>query len=151
MAVQTSTGVSFSVVAETPATPDVAGFEALTFVEVGEVTDVPEYGASASVVEHMPLATGVVEKYKGFINFGSMSVSLGRDVDDAGQALLKAAVTGAGKNVEHSFKIGFPDGSSEYATGKVFSYTTNPGSANSIVGSTANIEINTEVVEAAAP
>ena len=147
MAVQTSTGVKLAVVASEPATHDAAGFEALVFVDVGEVTDIPEYGASASVVEHMPLKDGIVKKFKGFINYGSVSVPLARDVADAGQLILSAGTTGAGKNVEHSFSVEFPDGSFQYFTGKIFSYTTNPGAANSMVGSTVLIEINTEIVE----
>lgn len=151
MAVVTSTGMVFKIVAEEPATYDQAGYEALTWVEVGEVTDIPEYGAQVDVVTHQPLETGITEKYKGFINYGSSSLSLGRDTSDVGQVILKAAVVGAEKNTEHSLGFFYPDGSVEYTTGKIFSYTSNPGSANSIVGSTVNIEINREILDVAAP
>ena len=69
MSVLTSTGTILSVVADEPATIDAAGFGALTFVEVGEVTDIPEYGPNVQVVEHNPLKTGVTQKFKGFINY----------------------------------------------------------------------------------
>lgn len=147
MSVLTSTGTLLAVVAAQPATVDAAGFGALTFVNVGEVTDLPEYGASAEVVTHQPLATGITEKYKGFINNGSMSVSLARDADDAGQAVLSLGVTGINKNVEHSFRVTYQDGSIDYFTGKIFSYTKAPGSANSMVSSTVQIEINSVIVE----
>lgn len=147
MAVITSTGTKFGVVASVPATIDAVGFAALTFINVGELTSIPEYGASAQVVSHEPLETGITEKYKGFINNGSMSLSAGRDASDAGQTLLAAGVTGAGKNTEHSFKIEYQDGSIDYFTGKIFSYTKNPGGANSIVASTINVEINSNIVE----
>jgi hypothetical protein len=146
MTVQTSTGTIFSAVADVPATHDETGFSALTFSEVGEVTDIPEYGPNVQVVEHNPLKSGVTEKYKGFINYGSTSIQLGQDSSDAGQTVLSDGVTGSTKNDEHSFKIEFQDGTVDYFTGKVFSYTTNPSSANSIVGSTAMVEINSTVV-----
>ena len=150
MAVDVSTGTLFAVVAGEPATHDDAGFAALTWVPVGEVTDLPEYGPDVTVVTHEPLETGITEKHKGFINYGSLAVGLGRDSADAGQAVLSEATVGATKNDEHSFRVTFPNGSIHYYTGKVFSYTTNAGSANSIVSSTANVEINSTIVEVAA-
>lgn len=151
MSVQTSTGIVLGVVADEPATYDKAGFEALTFVNVGEVTEIPEYGPTATVVNHEPLATGVTQKEKGFINYGSTSLAMGKDLADAGQVILSAGVTGAGKFVEHSFKITYASGDIDYFTGKIFSYTKNPGAANSIVSSTVMVEINNEVIEVPAP
>lgn len=147
MSVITSTGTLFALVAAEPATIDAAGFGALTFTNVGEITELPEYGANAEVVSHQPLATGRTEKYKGFINNGSMSIQCARDSDDAGQALLALGVTGINKNVEHSFRITYQDGSIDYFTGKIFSYTKNPGGANSMVGSSVQVEINSVIVE----
>lgn len=149
MAKMTSTGVELAVVAETPATFDGAGYALLTFVNVGEVIDLPEYGPTVQVVESNPLATGITEKFKGFINFGSTSMGLEIDFDDAGQEILEEAVVGTTKNVRHSFRVTYPDGTIEYYSGKVFSYTRNPGSANSMVGSTAQVEIETPIVRVA--
>ena len=151
MAVQTSTGLILSVSAAEPATFDQVGFEALTFTEVGEVTSVGEYGASQEVVNHQPLKTGITEKFKGFTNFGSVTVELGRDATDAGQQALDSGASGANKFVEHSFKVTYPSGDVDYFTGKIFGYTKNPGGANSIVGASSNIEINTSIVEVLAP
>jgi hypothetical protein len=84
-------GTIFSVVAATPATNDLAGYDALTLVPVGEVTDIPESGDSYDVISHVPLATGVTAKYHGANNPGSMTLPLALDNDDAGQAILRAA------------------------------------------------------------
>ncbi|AGH31825.1 hypothetical protein SLPG_00031 [Salicola phage CGphi29] len=151
MAKTTSTGTKFSIVADTPATLDQAGYEALTYTEVGEVVDLPEYGPNVQVVESNPLATGITQKFKGFVNQGSQSVGLEYDSEDAGQQILDDAVSGPTKNDEHSVKIEYQDGSVDYYTCRVFSYTKNPGSANSMVGSTAQVEINSPVVKVAAP
>jgi len=150
MAKLTSTGTKLSVVAEDPATFDDVGYSALTFVEVGEVIDLPEYGPNVQVVESNPLATGVTEKFKGFINYGSQSMGLEFDSEDAGQIILAAGVEGATKNAQHSIKIEYQDGSIDYYSARIFSYTKAPGSANSMVGSTVQVEINTPITRVAA-
>lgn len=153
MTVQTSTGIVVSLVEGAPATYDQAGFEALSYTQLGEVTNIPEYGASAAVVEHNPLETGITEKFKGFTNYGSTSFELGRDGSDAGQALVAAATdpTDASFNSIFSVEVAFSDGSKQYFTAKPFSYTTNPGAANSIVAATVQVEIINKVLEIAAP
>ena len=151
MATITSTGTRLSISANAPATVDQPGFEALTYTEVGEVIDLPEYGPNVQVVESNPLADGITIKKKGFVNYGSQSIGLEYDSADAGQQILDDAVTGPTKNDEHSVKIEYQDGSVDYYTCQVFSYTKNPGSANSMVGSTAQVEINSPVVKVAAP
>lgn len=143
---QTSTGTLFALVAAEPATIDQVGFDALTYVDVGEVTDVPEIGADISLVEHMPLKTGIVEKFKGFKNFGSFPLGFADDTTNAGQTALDSAATGANENVRHSFRVTLQDGKLIYFTGKVFSFKIAPGSANAIVGSTTAIEIESKLV-----
>ena len=151
MAKLTSTGTKLSVAAEDPANFTEAGYEAMTtFVEVGEVIDLPEYGPNVQVVESNPLATGITEKFKGFINYGSQSMGLEFDAEDAGQIILAAGVEGAEKNTQHAVKIEYQDGSVDYYSARIFSYTKAPGSANSMVGSTVQVEINTPITRVAA-
>ncbi|WP_138438595.1 hypothetical protein [Marinobacter alexandrii] len=151
MAKTTSTGTRLYVVAADPATFDEAGYAALSYTEVGEVIDLPEYGPNVQVVESNPLATGITEKFKGFINYGSQSMGLEFDSADAGQQILAAGVEGATKNQQHAVKVLFQDGSVDYYSCRIFSYTKAPGSANSMVGSTVQVEINTPIVRVAAP
>jgi len=150
MAKLTSTGTLVSLVAGDPATFDASGYGAQTFVLVGEVIDLPEYGPKVQVVESNPLATGVTEKFKGFINYGSQSMGLEFDSTNAGQLVMIAAVEGATKNQQHSVKIEYSDGSIDFYSARLFSYTKAPGSANSMVGSTVQVEINTPIVRVAA-
>jgi hypothetical protein len=147
MTVQTSTGMQFAIVNGVPATVDQAGFAALTYENVGEVVDIAEIGADVTVVTHLPLATGIVEKLKGFTNFGSSSVSFGRDITDAGQIALKSAAQGANKNNQQSVEITSQDGTKDYFICKIFSYKFTPGSADSIVSATSAIEIESEIIE----
>lgn len=146
MAVITSTGITLSVAAEVPATFDDQGYDALSWEEVGEVTDLGEYGPNVEVVTHNPLNTGVTQKLPGFINYGSQTIALGWDVSDAGQSILSDAANDPATAGEHSVKVEYSDGSIDYYSGRVFSYTKAPGSANSVVGSNVTFEINTQVV-----
>jgi len=148
MPVMTSTETILRVSAATPATFDEAGYAALTFTEVKEVTTIPAYGPTRQVVNHEPLATGVTEKYGGFINYGSVAVDGAYDSTDAGQSILRANVLSATALL--SIAIEYQDGSIDYTYGKAFSATKNPGSANSMVGSSMNIEFNKPIVEVAA-
>ena len=150
MAKLTSTGTILSVVAGDPASFTAVDYAAQIFVVVGEVIDLPEYGPNVQVVESNPLATGITEKFKGFINFGSQSMGLEFDSEDAGQQILADGVEGSTKNQQHSVKIEYQDGSIDYYSARIFSYTKAPGSANSMVGSTVQVEINTPITRVAA-
>ena len=141
-------GATVSLVASTPATYDSTGFGALTFVEVGEVLDIGAFGGNAEVVEFTPVKSGTVNKRKGSINYGTMSLNIGHDVDDAGQVLLKAGFDGAARNTVHSFKIVYNDSEIAYFTGVVSSFEKSTGDANTVIAINVNIELTAEVVTA---
>lgn len=85
-----SVGSTLSVVATAPGTYDGTGFAALTWVPVGEIEDVPEFGASRSSVTFTPLTTGVTQKYGGSTDPGKLTIKFLSNTDDAGQIVLKA-------------------------------------------------------------
>lgn len=153
MGKMTSTGVKVAVVSGAPATVDQAGFEAVgTYTDCGQLIDLPEYGPTVQVVESNPLATGVTEKYNGFINYGSTSFGFEIDFTDAGQNILEAAVpVPPAQYTPHSVRVTYPDGTIEYYVVGVFSYTRSVGSANSMIGSTVQVEINSKIVRVSAP
>jgi hypothetical protein len=145
--VQTSAGTTFALSADAPATYDEAGYSALTYTDVGEVTNIPEYGGSYQLVTHEPLANRSIVKRKGSINHGSLTLQIGKDINDTGQELLKTAY---GEDEVYSFEITLQDGTIHYTTGQVFSYTTNVGNSNQITGIGCQIELDTEIIEVAA-
>lgn len=151
MATQPTTGIVFSVSAATPATDDQAGYEALTFTEVGELLTIPAFGADTQVITYEPLKDGITKKDKGFINYGSQALVAVMDTEDAGQIIMISAAEGANKLVEHSFKLEYPLGEVRYYQGKVFSYQEEPGSSNSMINVNMNLEINTPILRIAAP
>lgn len=153
MSKQTSTGIIVSCVQGSPASEDEAGYDALTYTEIGEVTNVPDFGATVQVVESNPLKTGITEKFAGFVNFGSLGLEAEADDDDAGQALALNAVQPdhASFNEVFSFKLQYASGAVRYWQARFFSATEAPGSANSMVGTTMNVEIVSKIVRVPAP
>ena len=151
--VQTTAGTTFAVVADSPATYDAAGFLALTWVDVGEVTNMGDIGPEFTLVTYDAIGERITKKLKGQVDMGSQSVELGRDILDAGQVVLKTAVTIGGGTIDttHSFRITYKDGSIEYYTGLPLSYSTSLGDANQVTAASVAIEIDNAIVEVAAP
>jgi hypothetical protein len=145
--VKTSAGTTFALSADAPTTHDETGYSALVYTDVGEVTNIPEYGGTYQLVTHEPLASRAVVKRKGSLNHGSLTLQIGKDINDAGQALLKTAY---GEDEAYSFEITLQDGTIHYTTGQVFSFTTNVGNSNQITGISCKIELDTEIIEVAA-
>lgn len=74
-----------------PADLDQAGFEALTWVAVGQVGKIGETGIKTNVVSYDTLDTDVSTKAKGVSNAGDPTVECARSYNDAGQVAMRAA------------------------------------------------------------
>lgn len=140
-------GAFFLIVDDIPATEDETGYEALTLAEVGELTDIPEYGPEHDTVTHVPLKTGITQKFHGAINQGSVTLPMALSKTDTGQIALRAALASK-KRV--TFCTTYADGSKDYMQGKVMSYMRG-ASINSVVQASIRIEIETTIIEVAAP
>lgn len=152
MGKMTSTGVKISAVLGAPATQTKTGFEALTYTKIGQVTNIPEFGPTIQVVTSEPLETGIIEKFIGFVDYGSVPIEADYDGEDAGQDMVTDAVTTthASFGKDFSFKLEYPSGAVRYWVGKFFSATENPGSANSMVSTSMQVEINSPILKVAA-
>jgi len=147
MATTEGIGGFLSASAAAPATFDDVGYAALTWAAVGEASEIPEFGAEHSVVNFTPLKTGIVNKFHGELNYGSITVPMAADPADAGQVIIKGAIT---SKDEISFMETKSDGAIRYFSGKVMSYTAGQ-SVGSVNMASANIEITRATVEVAAP
>ena len=147
MALTEGIGGFWSVSAATPATFNAAGYVALTFTDVGEASEIPEYGAAHAVTTFTPLKTGIVNKFHGELNYGSVTIPLGYDSADAGQIILLAAL--ASKDAI-SFRETRSDGTIRYIMGKVFSFTRGQ-TVGSVNMASCMIEFTRADVEVAAP
>jgi len=142
LSVETKLYVSHSV----PATYTLAGFGALSYTEVGDVASLGEFGGSAQIQQFTPLATGIVKKRKGSIDYGTAAATIGRVAGDAGQGILKEGFDGDNAYDVHSFKVVAGDGSLAFFTGMIGSFTRNIGDANTVTGVSCNIELDNKVV-----
>jgi len=138
--VSTSAGTIISIVKTAPATFDAAGYAALTFVEIGEVTDIPDFGREFELITHKPLASRGTVKKKGNFNEGSIDLKLGLNTDDAGTVLLKAA---AESDDDYSFKVDHPTGDVYYFRACAMSFKVSTGSSSSIITATCKLELQT--------
>ena len=148
--VQTTAGTTFAVVSGIPATYDSAGFAALSWVSVGEVTNMGDIGPEFTLVTYDAIGNRITKKLKGQVDMGSQSIEVGRDGTDAGQVILKAAVTvgSASEDSVHSFRVTYKDASIEYYTGLPMSYSTSLGDANQVTSASIAIELDNTIVEA---
>src|SRR3954463_11650861 len=134
---------------DTTAADAIADFQALTIAtEVGRIENVGEFGPLFETVTFVPVGTGVTQKLKGPINYGTLAMVVGQDLTDAGQAALK---TRADSLDQHDYpfmiSINTPDTNKDtvYFGGKVMSFQTTMGAANTVVRANVRIEITTKV------
>ena len=146
--VQTSAGTTISISAVLPTTDDAAGYAALTWAVIGEVTDFGEFGREYATVTHNPVASRRTIKRKGSYNDGTMALQLALDRDDAGQILVKTALA---SDANKAFRITYQDGSKDYFSAMVMSFKTNVGSVDQILSGSINLEINTDIIPVALP
>lgn len=143
----TSTGFKVSVFAGLPATLDAAGYRAVAWVPCGELIDFPSYGPTITPVESNPLATGITETFPGFVSLGELNMGFDIDFMDVGQQVLEAGLAiPPAPFVIHSVKMEFPDGTTEFSAGGIFSYTRDVGSANSMIGSQVMFRLNKPII-----
>ena len=145
MAVQTSAGSTLSIATGTPATNDAAGFLAMTWVLVSEITNLGEFGRVYTSVPHNPIGERGTKHYKGSYNNGSMALTLARDATAAGQIALKAALM---SDADYSFKVTYQDATRSQFLGKVLQFKTTIGGVDSITGLSCTIELSSsDIVE----
>lgn len=149
MTVQTSAGATLAVVAAQPATEDQAGYEALTYTNVGEISDMGAFGAVYELVTFNDIGSRKTRKFKGTVNYGSMQLTIGRDPSDAGQTVLIEGTDGTEIDTVHSFKATLQDGEVQYFQGKLMSYDTQVGAANNIVSANTTVELDSTIIRVA--
>ena len=84
-------------------------YKADTYVDIGEVEDLGEFGDTFSSVTFTSLRDGRVRKYKGTADAGDLTLAVGLDNGDLGQAKLKIAHRDRSKG-DYNIKITLNDG-----------------------------------------
>lgn len=140
----TSAGTTLSISAAAPATYDSTGFSALTWTEIGEVSDLGEFGRQYNLVTFNTLGNRRTVKRKGSFNDGTIAAQMARAPSDAGQTILTTAVD---DDKSYSIKVVLQNGTIFYTTAQIMSYTTNVGNVDQITSATVNLEIDNDIIE----
>jgi len=144
MAIQTFAGSSIAIATTSGvATYDSAGFGAKTYLIVGEVTNVGDFGKTFNVIKHNPINTRYTKKLKGSYDNGTQSVDYAYDGSNAGQTQLTAAL---GSDASWAIKLTLQDGTIFYYTVQVTAAPFKTGSVDSIVMGSATFEIDSDIV-----
>ena len=148
MAVNSSLNIAFAIGTTASATNQTE-FEADTYVACGEVEDIGEFGPTYNPVNFTALADGIVRKFKGTLEPGTVTIVLGMDNADSGQDALETALANTGA-LDFNFKVTFNDYTTPtvtYFKGKVMSRRYQTGGADSIVRIAVDIAINSNPLE----
>lgn len=138
MTVRTSAGTTLKISAATPATFDGAGYAALSFSNVGEITDLGEFGREYALVTHNPIGSRGTVKRKGSFNEGTMALKLGLDTDDAGQILMKAASV---SDNDYSFMVTTQGGDKYYFQAQVMNFKISVSTVDTMTAASVNLEL----------
>lgn len=137
-------GSTLSGVSGSPATEDVAGYEALSLVEVGKVISIGEVGDTSEDVTFDLLKTGRRSHVNGVKDLGEIAVAIEFDGSDAGQTMIEAANN---TNTTHSFAITDADGYTYYFQGLVANFRYTERTASTYKGATFVIRGQTGITE----
>ncbi len=141
----TSAGSAIYISAGVPATIDAAGFGALSYTKINDITDLGAVGPKVANVTHVPVDQAVTFKFKTIVDNGSMALKGARVTTDAGQILLLAAVA---SYAAYAFKVVLQNGAIIYFQGLADSYNTNIGTAGVITSFDSNILVSGGIVTA---
>ncbi len=109
------------------ATLNEAAFVALAYVDIANVGNLGERGASTNVVSYDTWSTQTTLKGKGITNAGDPQLEVAMDLADPGQIAVRAAA--AAKSDNYAFKITRQNGDTQYLRGLVTG-PTEPGGRN---------------------
>lgn len=134
----------------------VTEYEDDTYVDVGEIEDLGEFGDTFNPVNFTALSDGRVRKYKGTADAGNMTLTVGLDNGDLGQKAVAVAHKDRTKG-NYNIKVTLNDGdpgatpavlpTTFYFAVKVMNNTVAAGSADNVVRRNMTLAINTEIFE----
>lgn len=130
----TFAGTTIGVSASPPATYNQAGFEALTFTNVGEITTAPGSGGKKYTdVAYSTLDDRATKHLKGTSDQAEQSITVIDDLTDTGQTALETALD---SDDEYSFKVTYNNGDVAYFQALVTGFEGDGGDSNAIRQST---------------
>lgn len=130
MTVFTAAGTTLAISAAVPASYTKAGYEALTFTQIGEVSDLGDIPSRVyDIVTWRNIANRGDSKAKGGYTLGTQTITCGIDPKDAGQTLVDAATK---SDQFYSVKISNPNLGDVYGRALIMGGPRNYGDTNTI-------------------
>jgi hypothetical protein len=152
MAIQTGSGVTLAIGSAAQTSPEYVGD---TYKEVGEVSEIGEFGDERTVVEFIALSDGRVRKARGSANAGDSVVTYAYDSSDDGQDDLKDAFEEQSQAAdEFNFRIQFNDAAGSpllkttfYFRARITSRRVQSITNDAVVTVQATLAINSPILE----
>src|SRR5688572_14777253 len=118
MSFETVAGAILAVSTSAPATYDAAGYGALAYTTVGEITDLGRgLGRQYNTVTHAPISSAQQTQKKGSYTLPTIDIVAAWDGSDAGQAILRTAADSQSQIL--SVKLTKQGGAIRYFTAQV--------------------------------
>lgn len=148
MGINSTAGTTIGISSAAPATFDATGYAALTYTNIGEVTNLGALGRTYAEITHKPIANRAVKKRKGSYDEGKIPLTFAIDEDDAGQTLLQTA---SEDDDDYYFKITYQSGAKRYFPAQVMGFPETSGGVDDILSGSSDLNITGPVVRVAAP
>jgi hypothetical protein len=150
MTINTASGAKLAL-GTTASAAVLADFLADSYIEVGEIEDLGEFGDESQTVEFISLSDSRVRKLKGPRDAGTQNIVVGDDMTDEGQIAMDDAER---TKFDYNIRIELNDAvtlggsnSFHYFRGKVMSRRRNVGNATNVIRKTYAIGINSDIIE----
>ena len=142
--VRTSAGSTIAICAATlPATYDVTGFSALTYVPIAEITDLGSLGKTYTITKFSPLGSRSVVKRRGSFDNGTMTVKGGYSPTDPGQQAVQTALN---SDTSTSVKMVTQSGTTYYFTAQMGSFVIGTGTVDQITDVTIAFDLDNTII-----
>lgn len=140
MAIQAAAGAALMVSTTKPTAYTKAGYETVlaTATNVGEVTNIGEFGKEFALVTSTALAQRGTRKLKGSFNNGTLNPTINLDLSDAGQVIMEDLLE---SDDPGTFFVILPDGDGYGLEGLVMTFRPSVGEIDSVITATCTIEV----------
>lgn len=126
----TFAGTTIGISAGVPATYDAAGFAALTYTDIGEISSAPgDGGKTFEDVTYTTLGDRATKHLKGTSDQPEETMEVVVDRTDAGQVLLKDALN---SDNQYAFKVVYSNGEIDYFQALVMGNSGSGGDSNTV-------------------
>lgn len=139
----TSAGTQIAITEDAPLSLSIDDFDTLFYTEIGEVTDIAEFGKTIDILSYYPMRGSDPVKVKGNNSFNGMSLTMAALRKNAGQSILFEALQSGNS---YSFQITVPEPDVYYFTAYVVEYNVNIGGPDQIVSSTATLALTSDII-----